>query len=78
MNSARETHEELKVKELVIMDLSKKLAETGSRLRDFSKLYDTVKSDRNKYVNQIQASAQARPKRPLTKASTLARPICGT
>ena len=59
MNAARETHEELKVKELVIMDLAKKLTETGTRLRDFSKLYDMVKSDRNKYVNQIQASAQA-------------------
>jgi len=59
MHAARETHEELKVKELVIMDLTKKLTETGARLRDFSKLYDMVKSDRNKYVNQIQASAQA-------------------
>lgn len=59
MSSAKETHEELKVKELVIMDLSKKHAETGARLREFSKLYDVVKSDRNKYVNQIQASAQA-------------------
>merc|ERR1719197_139840 len=56
---AKETHEELKVKELVIMDLSKKHAETGARLREFSKLYDIVKADRNKYVNQISASAQA-------------------
>ena len=47
------------VKELVIMDLTKKNAETSVKLDDFSKLYDTVKSDRNKYVNQIQASAQA-------------------
>lgn len=59
MGAARETHEELKVKELVILDLSKKHAETAIRLREFSKLYDVVKSDRNKYVNQIQASAQA-------------------
>jgi len=43
----------------VIMDLTKKNAETSIKLDDFSKLYDTVKSDRNKYVNQIQASAQA-------------------
>ena len=49
----------MQVKELVIMDLTKKLTETGSQLRYFSKLYDMVKSDRNKYVNQIQASAQA-------------------
>merc|ERR1719197_917341 len=59
MNAARETHEELKVKELVIMDLTKKNAETSVRLREFSKLYDIVKADRNKYVNQISASAQA-------------------
>ena len=59
MGAARDTHEELKVKELVILDLSKKHSETAIRLREFSKLYDVVKSDRNKYVNQIQASAQA-------------------
>lgn len=55
----KEAHEELKVKELVIIDLSKKHAEIGFRLREFSKLYDVVKADRNKYVNQIAASAQA-------------------
>ena len=42
------------MKELVILDLSKKHAETAIRLREFSKLYDVVKSDRNKYVNQMQ------------------------
>ena len=47
------------MKELVIIDLSKKHVETGARLREFSKLYDIVKADRNKYVNQISASAQA-------------------
>ena len=59
VSAAKETHEELKVKELVIIDLSKKHVETGARLREFSKLYDVVKADRNKYVNQIAASAQA-------------------
>lgn len=59
VTAARDTHEELKVRELVIIDLTKKHAETGTRLREFSKLYDVVKADRNKYVNQIQASAQA-------------------
>jgi len=59
VGAAKETHEELKVKELVIIDLSKKHVETGARLREFSKLYDVVKADRNKYVNQIAASAQA-------------------
>ena len=57
--AARATHEELKVKELEIVDLSKRHVEMGARLREFSKLYDVVKADRNKYVNQITASAQA-------------------
>ena len=48
---------ELKVKELEIVDLSKRHVEMGARLREFSKLYDVVKADRNKYVNQITASA---------------------
>ena len=59
MNQAREVNEELKVKELVVLDLSKRLAETGVRLKDFSKLYDMVKTERNKYVNKIQSSQQA-------------------
>ena len=59
VKAAKETHEELKVKELVLIDLSKKHVETGARLREFSKLYDVVKADRNKYVTQISASAQA-------------------
>jgi uncharacterized coiled-coil DUF342 family protein len=29
-----------------------------SRLRDFAALYDIVKNERNKYVNQIQAITQ--------------------
>ena len=59
VSAAKETHEELKVKELAIIDLSKRHVETGARLREFSKMYDVVKAERNKYVNQIAASAQA-------------------
>eukprot|EP00741_Cyanophora_paradoxa_P004850 tig00000836_g4705.t1 len=55
----RETKEEIKVKELVIMDLGKKNAETAQRLKEFSQLYEMVKNERNKYVNLIQAAAQA-------------------
>ena len=59
VKAVKEIHEDLKVKELVIIDLSKQHVEMGARLREFSKLYDVVKADRNKYVNQIAASAQA-------------------
>ena len=65
MHGAKAVNEELKVKELIIMDLSKRDAETRAKLRssvrrsDRPKLYDIVKTDRNKYVNQIQSSTQA-------------------
>ena len=55
----RETQEDLKVKELIILDLGKKYTETTNRLKEFSALYDVVKNERNKYVNLIQASSQA-------------------
>jgi chromosome segregation ATPase len=55
----RETKEDLKMKELIILDLSKKCNETNNRLQEFSALYDVVKNERNKYVNLIQASSQA-------------------
>eukprot|EP00743_Colponemidia_sp_Colp-15_P002127 GILK01002309.1.p1 GENE.GILK01002309.1~~GILK01002309.1.p1 ORF type:complete len:926 (-),score=268.21 GILK01002309.1:247-3024(-) len=58
MNHARETREELKVKDLVILDLTKKHHETNHRLKEFSALYDVVKNERNKYVNWIQSSSQ--------------------
>ena len=47
------------MKELVIVDLSKKCNEVSNRLKEFSALYDVVKNERNKYVNLIQASSQA-------------------
>ena len=55
----KETREAVKVKELVIVDLSKKCNEVSNRLKEFSALYDVVKNERNKYVNLIQASSQA-------------------
>ena len=54
----RETREELKVKELLILDLTKKYEETGNKLEHFKALYEEVKSARNKYVNLIQNSSQ--------------------
>lgn len=58
MAQARETKEELKVKELLILDLTKKQQETEFRLSAFIALYEEVKNARNKYVSQIQNSSQ--------------------
>ena len=55
----KDTREQVKVKELVILDLSKKTNEVNNRLKEFSALYDVVKNERNKYVNLIQSSSQA-------------------
>ena len=54
----RETREELKIKELLILDLTKKYQETEFKLNSFKALYEEVKSARNKYVNLIQNSSQ--------------------
>lgn len=51
MAQARETKEELKVKELLILDLTKKQQETEFRLNSFIALYEEVKNARNKYVS---------------------------
>jgi hypothetical protein len=53
----REAQEQLKSKELVIMDLTKKCTELNNKLKEYSALYDIVKNDRNKHVNQIQVRA---------------------
>jgi chromosome segregation ATPase len=55
----KDTHEQVKVKELVILDLSKKCNEVNNRLKEFSALYDVVKNERNTYVSLIQSSSQA-------------------
>ena len=47
----RETREELKIKELLILDLTKKQQEIEFKLNNFKALYEEVKSARNKYVN---------------------------
>jgi uncharacterized small protein (DUF1192 family) len=55
---ARETKEELKVKELLILDLTKKQQETDFKLNSFISLYEDVKNARNRYVAMIQDSSQ--------------------
>ncbi|EQC34738.1 hypothetical protein SDRG_07551 [Saprolegnia diclina VS20] len=59
IDNEKATQQELKMKELVILDFAKKCNETNNRLKEFSALYDIVKNERNKYVNLIQASSQA-------------------
>jgi hypothetical protein len=54
---ARMTKEELKVKELLILDLTKKAQETDFKLKSYIALYEEVKNARNKYVSQIQNSS---------------------
>lgn len=58
MAEVRETREELKIKELLILDLRKKHQETELKLNNFKALYEEVKAARNRYVNMIQDSSQ--------------------
>lgn len=53
------TGEESSLKSLQLTDLTKQAKEITGKLKQFSKLYDVVKSERNTYVSAIQASAQA-------------------
>ncbi|CAG9313059.1 CCDC146 [Blepharisma stoltei] len=55
---AKETSEELKIKELLMIDLKKKKQETDFKLKSYIAMYDEVKNARNKYVKLIQNSSQ--------------------
>lgn len=50
--------DELSVNNIAIADNSKRCAEAVQRLRDFAAMYDIVKNERNKYMNQIQTTMQ--------------------
>ncbi|KAL4226619.1 hypothetical protein ACF0H5_014602 [Mactra antiquata] len=50
--------EDLKTKQLQIQDHEKKHKEMQIKLKDFAKLYDVIKNERNKCVNLIQTSTQ--------------------
>lgn len=58
MSEARARKQELKVKELLILDLAKKLQETEFKLKSYVALQEEVKNQRNKYVASIQNSSQ--------------------
>jgi len=55
----KEARRAVKVKELNILDLTKRCTEISNRLKEFTALYDVVKNERNKYVALLQGSTQA-------------------
>lgn len=55
----KQVKQTVKIKELIILDLTKRCNEFSNRLKEFSALYEVVKNERNKYVNLIQSSVQA-------------------
>lgn len=59
VNKEIEAKQHVKIKELNILDLTKRCNEISNRLKEFSALFEVVKNERNKYVNLIQSSAQA-------------------
>ena len=49
----------MKVKDIMILDLSKRSHNLAAQLKECTKLYELVKNERNKAVNMIQTSQQA-------------------
>ena len=58
-DSEKDARQDLKVKELQVLDLTKKCNQANNALKESASLYDLVKNERNKYLNLIQASTQA-------------------
>jgi chromosome segregation ATPase len=58
ISQAKETAEDLKINELLLIDLKKRKQEIDFKLKSCIAMYDEVKNDRNKYVKQIQNSSQ--------------------
>jgi len=55
----KEAEEEMKVKDIAILDLSKRSHNLAAQLKECTKLYELVKNERNKAVNMIQNAQQA-------------------
>jgi hypothetical protein len=55
----KESKQAVRIKELNILDLTKRCTEISNRLKEFIALYDVVKNERNKYVALLQGSTQA-------------------
>lgn len=58
-HKSKESADQVVVKEMSIIDATKRSNEISNRLKEFSALYEVVKNERNKYVNLIQSSNQA-------------------
>ncbi len=58
-HKSKEAADQVVVKEMSIIDATKRSNEISNRLKEFSALYEVVKNERNKYVNLIQSSNQA-------------------
>ena len=59
LHNEKETIEEKKVKDLVIFDLTKKLHEMKTQMKEYTSLYDVVKNERNKYVLDVILKREA-------------------
>lgn len=59
MRNRGDADEEIKVKDILILDLSKRSFNLSVQLKEYTKLYEAVKNERNKAVNMIQTSQQA-------------------
>ncbi|KAI9339290.1 hypothetical protein BDR26DRAFT_803168 [Obelidium mucronatum] len=57
-NKHRLIKDDMQIKDLAIQEAANKCEEPVARLKEFGALYDIVKNERNKYVNQIQATTQ--------------------
>lgn len=56
--AAKDTRQQVKMKELVVLDQTKRYNEINNRLKEFTALYDVIKTERNRHVNLIQSSQQ--------------------
>ena len=75
----KEAEEEMKVKDIAILDLSKRSHNLAAQLKECTKLYELVKNERNKAVNMIQnaqqASAEMKEKVGVMQTVTAVSPI---
>lgn len=55
----KEARKTVKMKELSVLDLTKRCTELSNRLKEFTALYEVVKNERNKFVSLLQSSTQA-------------------
>ncbi|KAJ3158067.1 hypothetical protein HDU89_000450 [Geranomyces variabilis] len=57
-NRLKNVKDDVTAKETAVVDSGKRCQEAVVRLKEFATLYDVVKNERNKYLNQIQATTQ--------------------